>query len=220
MLLSLLSYWWFQYFLEPFLDVGWVIFLHHLSQHSYYFELLSQLSPKLWCFNGSSCISLCSWMAIILMLSFWALWTSWFNLAVLFKVWTLKVEINIARLPFNIGILCLVLANFLSAAISGNNRTRLLFIPVTVDAAWVLWNIIHHNFLSIADLIVDGRNTYQLSQCSPQNNSNSQPEYTGLYLPVSTTLAQLPAIQSSICLDPTLWPACLTCLPGKTCQKP
>ena len=59
-------------------------------------------------------------------------------------------------------------------------------------------------FLSVADLRVDGRNTYQQSQCSPQNNSNSQPEYTRLYLPVSTTLALLPAIRSSICLNPTL----------------
>ena len=59
-------------------------------------------------------------------------------------------------------------------------------------------------FLLVADLRVDGRNTYQQSQCSPQNNSNSQPEYTRLYLPVSTTLALLPAIRSSICLDPTL----------------
>ena len=70
-------------------------------------------------------------------------------------------------------------------------------------------------FLSVADLRVDGRNTYQQSQCSPQNNSNSQPEYTRLYLPVSTTLALLPAIRSSICLDPILWPAWL----GKTCQN-
>ena len=51
-------------------------------------------------------------------------------------------------------------------------------------------------FLSV-DLRVEGRNTYQQPQCSPQNNSNSQPEYTRLYLPVSTTLALLPAIRSS-----------------------
>ena len=35
-------------------------------------------------------------------------------------------------------------------------------------------------FLSVADLIVDGHNTYQQSQCSPQNISNSYPEYTRL----------------------------------------
>ena len=70
-------------------------------------------------------------------------------------------------------------------------------------------------FLSVTDLRVDGRNTYQQTQCSPQNNSNSQPEYARLYLPVSTTLAPLPAIRSSICLDPTLWPAWL----GKTCRS-
>ena len=74
---------------------------------------------------------------------------------------------------------------------------------------------ISSEILSVADLRVDGHNTYQQSQCSPQNNSNSQPEYTRLYLPVSTTLALLPAIRSSICLDPTLWPAWL----GKICQK-
>ena len=77
------------------------------------------------------------------------------------------------------------------------------------------WSNLFGNFLSVADLRVDGRSTYQQSQCSPQSNSNSQPEYTKLYLPVSTTLALLPAIRSSICLDPTLWPAWL----GKTCQK-
>ena len=59
-------------------------------------------------------------------------------------------------------------------------------------------------FLSVANLIVDGRNTYQQLQCSLQNNNNSQPEYARLYLPVSTTLALLPAIRSSICLDCTL----------------
>ena len=69
--------------------------------------------------------------------------------------------------------------------------------------------------LSVADLIVDGRNTNQQSQCSPQSNSNSQPEYTRLYLSASTNLALLPALWSSICLDPTLWTAWL----GKTCQK-
>ena len=43
-----------------------------------------------------------------------------------------------------------------------------------------------------------------------------KPEYTRLHLPpVSTTLALLPVIQSSICLDPTLCPDWL----GKTCQK-
>ena len=77
-------------------------------------------------------------------------------------------------------------------------------------------NLFRIFFLSVVDLIVDGRNTYQQLQCSPQNNSNSQPEYTRLYLPVSTTLALLPAIRSSICLDPNLRPAWL----GKTCQKP
>ena len=66
------------------------------------------------------------------------------------------------------------------------------------------WSNLFGNFLSVADLIADGRNTYQQSQCSLQNNSNSQPEYTRLYLPVSTTLALLSAIRSSICLDPTL----------------
>ena len=76
-------------------------------------------------------------------------------------------------------------------------------------------NLFRIFFLSVVDLIVDGRNTYQQLQCSPQNNSNSQPEYNRLYLPVSTTLALLPAIRSSTCLDPTLWPAWL----GKTCQK-
>ena len=59
-------------------------------------------------------------------------------------------------------------------------------------------------FVSVADLTVDGRNTYQQTQCSPQNYCNSQPEYTRLYLPVRTTLALLPAIRSSICLEPTL----------------
>ena len=54
-------------------------------------------------------------------------------------------------------------------------------------------------FLSVAELIVDGRNTYKQSQYSPQNNSNSQPEYTKLYLPMSTTLVLLPAIRSSVC---------------------
>ena len=58
-------------------------------------------------------------------------------------------------------------------------------------------------FLSVADLIVDGRNTYKQPQCSPHNNSNSQPENTWLYLHVSTTLALLPAIPSSICLEPS-----------------
>ena len=59
------------------------------------------------------------------------------------------------------------------------------------------WSNLSQNFLLVADLIVDGRNTYQQSQCFPQNNSNSQPEYTRLYLPVSSTLALLPAIRSS-----------------------
>ena len=53
-------------------------------------------------------------------------------------------------------------------------------------------------FLLVADLIVDGCNTYRQSQCSPQNNSNSQPEYTRFYQPVSTTLTLLPAIRSSL----------------------
>ena len=66
------------------------------------------------------------------------------------------------------------------------------------------WLNLFGNFLSIADLRVDGRNTYQQSQCSPQNNSNSLPEYTRLYLPLSTSLPLLPAIPLSICLDPTL----------------
>ena len=59
-------------------------------------------------------------------------------------------------------------------------------------------------FVSVADLTVDGRNTYQQTQYSPQNYCNSQPDYISLYLPVRTTLALLPAIRSSICLDPTL----------------
>ena len=153
------------------------------------------------CPSSSSCLHMCPENFL-------------FDLAVLFKVWTLKVEMNIVRLLFNTGIFCLVFANFSSAAIPGTTGWD-LFISMTVNAAWVLRNIIRHNFLPVSDLRVDGRNTYQQSQCSAQNNSNSQPEYARLYLPVSTTLVLLPANRSSICLDPNLWPAWL----GKTCQK-
>ena len=105
------------------------------------------------------------------------------------------------------------------------NKRALTWFIVFIHRCWGNWNfqcdikfplLSHHThslveslrkFLSVADLIVDGRNTYQQSQCSPQKNSNSQPWCTRLYLPVSTILAQLPAIRSSICLDPTIWPA-------------
>ena len=72
------------------------------------------------------------------------------------------------------------------------------------------------NVFLVANLICDGRNTYQQFQCCHQNNNKSQPGYTMPYQPVSTTLALPSAIRSSICLDPTLWPGWL----GKTCQTP
>ena len=147
----------------------------------------SHLSPKMWCFNGSSCIRL--------------FLNGYYTDA-------------FACLLFNIGIFCLVFANLLSAAIPGTTGCD-SYIRMTAYVAWVLCNILH-DFILVANLIVDGRNTYQQLQRSPQSNSNSQPEYTRLYLPVSTTFTLLPAIQSSICLDPTLWPSWF----GKTCQKP
>ena len=64
------------------------------------------------------------------------------------------------------------------------------------------WSNLFQNFLLVADLIVDGRNTYQQSQCFPQSNSNSQPEFTRFYLPVSSTLALLPAIRSFLWILP------------------
>ena len=149
MLLSLFSHWWFQYFLEPFLHVRRVIFLHHLSQHhsvsSCWASYCSELSPELWCLSGSSCITLCSWMTIILMLNFWALWTSSFNLAVLVKVWTLKVEIHIVRLLFNIGTFCLVFANFSSDAIPGTTGC---------DSCLSAWQPMRHEFCVILFIII------------------------------------------------------------------
>ena len=68
----------------------------------------------------------------------------------------------IVHLLFNIGIFCLTLANFSYAAVPGTTG-QLLFTRVTVNAAWILCKIIHYNFLSVADLIVDGCNIWLLT---------------------------------------------------------
>ena len=77
------------------------------------------------------------------------------------------------------------------------------------------WSNLFENFFWL--FIWQLMNAIPTKNCSIllQNNSNSQPGYTRFYLPVSTTLTLLLEIPSSICLDPTLWPAWL----GKTCQK-
>ena len=132
------------------------------------------------CPSSSSCLHMCPENFL-------------FDLAVLFKVWTLKVEMNIVRLLFNIGIFCLVFANFSSAAIPGTTWR---------DSCLSAWQSMRHEFCVILFVITFFRLLiWELMDARPTNNRDVLPRTT-------VTLSQ----NTPGCI-------CLWALPSPCCQR-